>query len=64
METKYRSLAKERPWAEHLTSLLFPHLPMKEHPGHVYGNSIPEALKNNNVHRSHEHDVTMSMMSP
>ena len=34
---------------------VFPHLTMKEHPGHVYSNSIPEAntLTNNHVHNEH-----------
>ena len=58
--------------------VLFLHLTMKEHPGHIYSNSTPEAntLTNNNVQRSHIevksdvtqhsewHDVIMSMMSP
>ena len=42
-KTVYHSFMKERPWAEHLTSLpkrgmgaLSMHLTMKEHPCHAY----------------------------
>ena len=46
----YRSLTKERPWAEHLTSCrrggqalfwVFLHLTTKEHPCHVYSAPMP-----------------------
>ena len=45
----YHSLAKERPWTEHLTNLpkgwalfwVFPHLTSDECPCHVYSDSMP-----------------------
>ena len=78
MKTKYRSLVKERPWAENLTSLpkrrvdTISNLTAKEQKvkfkaTNLTNNNLQQShieVNSNGTQHSEWHDVIMSMMSP
>ena len=78
MKTEYRSLVKEHPWAENLTSLpkrrvdTISNLTMKEQKvkfkaTNLTNNNVQQShidVKSNGTQHSEWHDVIMSVMSP